>query len=351
MRGRSAASLPPRARSAPLAPLRGHAALRCTPRAGRVRRPRRCLPHACRGHSGPPWPVAPVEGVAGAQRARPSLSGGALHPLPAHRALGRHRARRGQAPRRAPLGHGWPTPLVGPAPGALPQRPQPPSRLGLGQAGGHPPPRHLAQPAVLLARGSRVVRAGRRSRPGVHEPRAALGHGGRRPERGLPLVADPWARPRRRGQAGWPGVAGISGQVPRHGGQGPGAIPGPRPAPSGVSAPARGARAGLETGATPPPARVAACAQGAQRCRRESPAPPGVPRPLHAGHGLGGCASRWPLPASLAAPQQWPPAAAGRQGQRVPRFQGRCLRTVSAHARSSQRLLGASAQASLLSRT
>src|SRR6516164_4980736 len=128
------------------------------------------------------------------------------------------------------------------------------------------------------------------------------------------------------------------------------AIPGPLPSQRVRSAPARGARAGLATVAKPPPACVEACAQGAHRCRREAPAPRGVPRPLPAVKGLGCNALRGLLPAMPAAPRQWPAAAAALQGQLVTRCHGRFLRTVSEHAQSSQRLLGASARAILLSR-
>src|SRR5262249_31775029 len=106
----------------------------------------------------------------------------------------------------------------------------------------------------------------------------------------------------------------------------------------------------FETVAKPPPELVEAFAQGATRFRRKSPAPRVVQRPLQAVKGLGCCAIRWPRPAILAAPQQWHPAAAVLQGQLVTRFHGRFLRTVSENSGSSQRLLGASAQAILLSR-
>src|SRR6516162_647683 len=118
----------------------------------------------------------------------------------------------------------------------------------------------------------------------------------------------------------------------------PCAIPGPLPSQRVRSAPARGARAGLATVAKPPPACVEACAQGAHRCRREAPAPRGVPRPLPAVKGLGCNALRGLLPAMPAAPRQWPAAAAALQGQLVTRCHGRFLRTVSENPKSSHSL-------------
>ena len=350
LRGLRAASLPPRAGSAPRAPLLGHAPRRCTPRARRGGWPRRGLPPAVRGHSGPPGAVPPGEGVAGEPCARPSLPCGSLHPRPAHRALGLTRARLWPPPRLAPLGHVWPQPLWGPDACALHQRPQAHRCLRRGPAGVHAPPLSLAPPAVRLARGSPVGRAGRLLRPRGHTPRAAVGHGGRRRALRRPLWASAWARPRGLGPAVVHGGAVGAGHVARQVGQVPCALPGPLPSQRVRSAPARGARAGLATVAKPPPAGVEACAQGAHRCRREAPAPRGVPRPLPAVNGLGCDAIRGLLPAMPAAPRQWPAAAAALQGQLVTRYHGRFLRTVSEHAQSSQRLLGASAQAILLSR-
>src|SRR4029453_19263634 len=61
-----------------------------------------------------------------------------------------------------------------------PPRPQPHSRIGIGQAGVHPTHIHLAHPAVILARGSRVVSACLLIRTFVQYQRAALGQGGSR---------------------------------------------------------------------------------------------------------------------------------------------------------------------------
>src|SRR5207244_5441474 len=141
------------------------------------------------------------------------------------------------------------------------------------------------------------------------------------------------------------------GHVPRHIGKVPFAVHGQLPPQRVVSAPARVARAGLETAAQPLPELVEAFAQGPNRFRRESPAPRVMPRPLQAVTGLGGCVIRWPLPVIPTEPRQWHPIAAVLHGQPVARFHRRVLRTVSENSGSSQRLLGASAHTILPSPT
>src|SRR5262249_578358 len=82
-----------------------------------------------------------------------------------------------------------PPPRGGPGACALHPRPQAHRCLRRGPAGVHAPPLSLAPPAVRLARGSPVGRAGRLLRPRGHTPRAAVGHGGSRRALRRPLWA------------------------------------------------------------------------------------------------------------------------------------------------------------------
>src|SRR5262249_23658775 len=168
---------PPTRRPWPQRPARGGPARR-----GRRRRAGRTAVSAL-------WLVAPSSSPprAGAHPCAPlaSPTPGASRPPLAPTPLG---ARRGRPPPSPPgppgprpppglppLGHVWPEPLWGPAAGALHQRPQAHRCLSRGPAGGHAPPLSLAPPAVRLARGSPVGRAGLLLRPRGHPQRAAVG--------------------------------------------------------------------------------------------------------------------------------------------------------------------------------
>ena len=146
-----------RARPSPRAALLWHSHLRCTQRDWWVRRHLRRLPHAFHVHICPKWAVPPVEGVAGEQLERQPVCCGPLHHRQAQGDLGCNRARRWKAQLLAPLSNGRPQPLLGQEP--FPIHPGPQPAVGLGQAGVHPTPIPLAHPAVIRARGSRVVRA------------------------------------------------------------------------------------------------------------------------------------------------------------------------------------------------
>ena len=222
--------------------------------------------------------------------------------------------------------------------------------MGRGPAGGDPAYIDLAQPAMVLARCSGIVRPRFLIRTLIQNQGTPAGQGRGRQDLALNLVEHCGSRPGRSGQEVLQGLAVVAGHVPRYVGKVPLAVHGQLPPQIIVSSPAGVARAGLETATKPMPEGVETFAQGAKRFSREAPAPRIMQRPRQAVQGLGGYVIRWPLAVIPIEPQQWHPLAAILQGQLVEPCPGRVLRTVSENSVSSQRLLGASAQAILPSR-
>jgi len=148
--------LQPQARPASPALLGGNAHTRLAPREVGVGWPLRRVPHTCGVHLGSKRAIPPGQRVAGQQVKGQAMGLDPFDHLHAPLDL-RLTAALGRAPQLcAPLGTGCPPPLCWHEQGALHHRPPP--AMGIGQARVDPAHIPLAQPAIRLSGGARVVR-------------------------------------------------------------------------------------------------------------------------------------------------------------------------------------------------
>jgi len=329
--------LPPRARPSSLAPLRGKAHGRLTPRHHRGRRPLGRRLDVCGRPVGSTWALPPRPRVTGQQIAWPARGLDPLDHLPAQRALRLQVALCRDAQLSTPLSTGCPQPLCRPEQCAI--HPRPPPAVGRGQAGVAPAHLSLAPPAMRRSGGACVVRPRLLIRPRIEHQRAALGQGRQGLARGLQLAAYSLARPRGVGHAVRQGGSGSPVQWALQVGTGPFSVHGELGPPRVLGGLAGVARTGRQTAATAPPALGEGVTPMGDRFRRQAPASGDSPRGLAALRGLGRLGLRQPC---LPRPDKAPQSRAGAallQGPRGGRCHGSLLRTVAEYLGLSQRLL------------
>ena len=210
--------------------------------------------------------------------------------------------------------------------------------MGIGQARVDPAHIPLAQPAIRLSGGARVVRPRFLIRTFIPHQCAPVGQGRDGLDRGLHLAEHHLSRPGRVGHEVLQGLPLPPGPCPVHVGKVPFGVHGQLGTQIVVGVLAGVARTGRKTAAKAQPELGEVVTQMGDRFRRQSPSSGGIQRWLAALIGLGRLVLRRLFPPMSDKPPQSSSGEALLQGPLGVRCHESILRTVAEHLRPSQRL-------------